>query len=175
MPLNRRKFHLEPLEERQLLAVDSGLGGLSGMSDTSSSMLVSFPQSRSYYETVHVACLATSTVVHSDEDALIPRNMDPDWVLEKIQLYSRERVLADPVLAAKFGLDAALSEENVKTQLPSANREHAKITPLVFGQNLSDSDFEEDEFMQTRLARVVAQGKAVVDRVATVAGFLLSI
>ena len=172
MPLRRKKLLHEPLEERQLLAADSGLGGMSDLDNVS--LVAIFPQPRSFYESHQAASFdminaslasTTASLVSNvtisqplgESETLTawrpepqPREFNPTLPLAQFRFYSREEVFSTPTLATKFGLDPYSPEESFAKQFYPAPREHGKIVPLVFGKTPFSSDFEEDELMYTR-------------------------
>ena len=60
--------------------------------------------------------------------------------MAKIQLYTQQRVLSDPALVARFGIDPDSPEQSINAQFFPAVREHGEIVPLRFGDALKGHD-----------------------------------
>jgi len=103
-PSSRKILRFEPLEERQLLAVDFGLGGFGNSSimgnvstGESESMRVIFPQPRWYYETAQTPWIAHSRGINRNEPALVPTGIfateTSTETVENARTLVRERLL----------------------------------------------------------------------------------
>ena len=150
---SRKILHFEPLEERQLLAVDVFGGVLSDapeLVDTSSLNDV---------QTTNVALTADFTSEFTTTLAIYPQwqenvalnhwretvcKIDPTLPIVKFQLYNQQRVLSDLALSARFGLDPDSPQDSIHEKFFPPPREHGKIVPLVFGDVSELDEFGND-------------------------------